>query len=153
MKRMTMPLLPALLLGACVFGGRPEICGEPHAGGGPAVLSTKDQELCEIVRLRVLMERETAPSFTRARLDHLVDRSLAWEMKGTLAALLEAVRADAGDGFAGAMQRAFDAVRTKSSRPLPADCPDAERCLVRGAARGARIALLTAEPSPQPRAR
>lgn len=137
-----------LALGACTMflGGHPETCGDYPPGGGPAVISTKDQQVCDVVRLRVGREIDLNGKLSRSDIDRLLDRTLSWEKKATIDALVDAIRKDAGDAVAGEVRRAVDSVLSHSALPLPADCVDSEKCLVKGAARGARIALLYAEP-------
>jgi hypothetical protein len=147
MKR-ALPLLPFLsaLLPACqmTLGGRVETCGEYPAAGGPAAIVTRDQELCEVVRLRVGRGLEAANALPREKLDSLFEKTASWERKDTLADFLAVVRRDAGDAFADDVKRAVDDVLARPQRPLPPDC--GEKCLVRGAARGARFALEYALP-------
>ena len=145
-----LALIPALALalGACeiLVGAKIDTCGEHPAGGGPAVIVTKDQELCDVVRLRVTREVD-ANELTRETIDHLVDRSLSWERRDTLDEFVAAVRKDAGDAIADAVRRAVDAVLAQSQRTTRPDCGDIEPCLVKGAAKGVRIALLYAQPA------
>jgi hypothetical protein len=56
-------------------------------------------------------------------------------------ALLRRVRADAGEVMAAAVERAVHEVLAHSTRAVRASCADEQRCLVRGAALGIRIAL------------
>lgn len=146
--RAAVIFLP-VALGACsmVFGGRPESCGTYPQGGGPAVIATRDEEVCEIVRLRVIRQLDNLSVLERDTIDELIERVPGWEGKRDVDALVAAIRNDAGDDLADEVRRAIDDVVTKSARPLPADCVDVQRCLVKGAARGVRIALLYATPS------
>lgn len=146
-------LLLALPLAGCsiVVGGRPDVCGEYPEGGGPAVIVTRDQELCEIVRLRVTNGLASLPELSQSRLDELVERSQSWEQIRTMDRLVETLREEAGEGFATDVQRAVDAVAAQSKRTLAADCAaQEERCMVRGAVRGVRIALMNAVPVAPP---
>jgi hypothetical protein len=153
-----VPLALAALcvaLGACTvsFGGRPDACGVYPEGGGPAVIATRDQELCEVVRLRVLQRLDGSVQLPPQALDALGEASLAWERRSTVEDLIAAVRRDAGDRLADDVARAIESVTSRSKRPLPSGCPDEEKCLVRGAARGARLAVQAARPGagrPQP---
>jgi hypothetical protein len=146
--RLLRPILLCLPLAACsiVIGGRVETCGEHPADGGPAVIVTKDQEICEMVRVRVARAIEEDPEITYARVDELREKSLQWEREKTFDGLVAAVRRDAGDLTADAMRSAVDAVLAQSKRPLPADHGDVERCLVKGAMKGLNIALLNVRP-------
>ena len=152
MKTIAAALLP-LALGACsiLVGGHPETCGEYPAAGGPAVIATLDQELCEVVRLRVLRGLDSLGELSRETIDRLIDRTLGWEQKATVDDLVATIRRDAGDAMADDVRRAVDSVTAHSQRPLAADCADAQRCLVKGAAHGARVALLYAQPKDAPK--
>ena len=146
-------LLIALPLAGCsiVIGGRPDACGEYGEGGGPAVISTRDQELCEVVRLRIGRGLASLPELSQGRIDELGERSKAWEQIRTIERLVETLREEAGAGFAEDVRRAVDAVEAQSKRELTAECAaESERCMVRGAVRGLRIALLNAEPIAPP---
>ena len=148
---MTKAALLVLLLApaACsiVLGGRPDVCGVYPQGGGPAVIETRDQELCEVVRIRVSNGLASLPELTQARIDQLVERTESWKDIRTTDRLVETLREEAGLGFAADVQRALESVARQSSRSFDADCAaDEQRCLVRGAVRGLRIALLNAQP-------
>jgi hypothetical protein len=147
---MTLPRLVAALLclGGCqmMFGGHMETCGEYPPGGGPAVIATKDQQVCDVVRLRVGREIDLHGLVSRADVDRLLERTIYWENRATLDDLVDMVRKDAGDAVAAELRRAVDSVLAHSTLPMPADCPDVQRCLVKGAARGLRIALSYAHP-------
>jgi len=137
-----------LALGACtyMFGGHMETCGEYPPGGGPAVIVTKDQQVCDVVRLRVGREIDVHGMLSRAEIDRLLERQIYWEHEDTIDQFVDAIRKDAGDVVAAEVRRAVNSVLANSTLPMPADCPDAEKCLVRGAARGLRIALSYAHP-------
>ena len=140
-------LLPLIVVGCSLsLGGRTDVCGEYPANGGPAVLATRDQELCEVVRLRVVRQLDLQANLTYDEIDRLLERTAAWEGRPSVDDLVATIRRDAGDAMAGEVRRAVDSVLATSQRPLPADCPDMQRCLVKGAARGVRIALLYAQP-------
>jgi len=146
-------LLLALALAGCsiVIGGRPDVCGEYPEGGGPAVIHTRDQELCEIVRIRVTSGLASLPVLSQTRLDELVGRTEAWEHIRTMDRLVETLREEAGEGFAEDVNRAAKAVAEQSKRGLTAECAaEEERCMVRGAVRGVRIALMNAMPVDPP---
>ena len=148
MRPVSAPIPFLLLLSGCeIFvGGRVDSCGEPPPDGrGPAVIATLDQELCDVVRLRVIRRLDGMEELKRADLDRLVDRTLAWEQKRTLDELVEAIRKDAGDAMAEEVQRAASAVLAQSRRTTRPECGEVQRCLVKGAAKGARIALLVAQ--------
>lgn len=141
-------LFVPLSLAGCTFviGGRPDVCGEYPEGGGPAVIATRDQELCEVVRLRVTNGLASLPALSQARVDELVERSRSWEHISTIDRLVETLREDAGEGFATDVQRAVEGVNAQSKRPVTDDCAaNQERCMVRGAVHGIRIALLNAQ--------
>lgn len=119
----------------------PTACGEPAPFGGPPRISTLEQELCEIVRLRlehVLTKHPNLDEFTAQR---WLDRSWGWGDAKTVDGVVAQVRADCGDAFAEAVRRAADEVRRESKRTIAPSCEDAERCLARGAALGARLAV------------
>jgi hypothetical protein len=99
------------------------------------------------VRLRVTNGLASLPELSQSRLDELVERSQSWEQIRTMDRLVETLREEAGEGFATDVQRAVDAVAAQSKRTLAADCAaQEERCMVRGAVRGVRIALMNAVP-------
>lgn len=133
----------ALALAAC---GTPRrtTCGTLPEHGGPPTLATRDAELCEAVRLRVAEHLGALPDLAPEQAELLRDLTWRWEDARTVDALLHRIREDAGEAFAAAVARAVDEVRAHGTRPMPADCADAERCLVKGAALGARITLDTA---------
>lgn len=140
-------LVLALAPAACsiVVGGRPDVCGVYPEGGGPAVIETRDQELCEVVRIRVSNGLASLPELTQARIDQLVERTESWKGIRTTDRLVETLREEAGEGFAADVQRALESVARQSSRGVDAECAaDEQRCMVRGAVRGLRIALLNA---------
>ncbi len=138
----------AMSMSACtlVVGGRAETCGEHPSGGGPAVISTRDQELCELVRIRVGKELDDDASLNYEKIDGLLEKCGGWERKDTIEDLVAALRRDAGDHVADAVRRAVDAVLAQSKRPMPTACPDEQKCLVKGAVKGVKIALSTARP-------
>jgi hypothetical protein len=116
-------------------------CGEAVPGGGPPRIVSRDGELCESVRLRVADHLGQLPSIAPEQAQLLADLTWRWEDAKTLDGFLTRVREDAGDEFAAAVARAVRDVRDHGQRPVRADCTDEERCLVKGAALGARIAL------------
>lgn len=142
-------LVSPLLLAGCsiVIGGRPDVCGVYPEGGGPAEIRTRDQELCEVVRLRITNGLASLTVLSEARLEQLVQRTDSWENLPTIERLVEELREEAGEGFAIDVQRAVDAVAEQSTRSITADCAaNEQRCMVRGAVHGLRIALMNAEP-------
>lgn len=151
MRRPLLALVP-LVLASCtlVIGGRPETCGTYPDDGGPAVLVTRDQELCEIVRLRTARGLASVESLTQEQIDALLGRVASWSNERTMASLAARIRSEAGDPMADDVLRSFDAVRAGSSRPIAPECEADERCWVRGAVRGIEIALLYAQPSAPP---
>jgi len=149
MRLRTAPVLAlAACLAACTvqIGGHVETCGEIPDGGGAPVIATKDQELCELVRLRVAQALEKDPDLTYGRVQELLDKTSEWEGKRTLESLVAALRKDCGNVTADAVQRAVDDVTSRSTRPTRKDCDDVQRCLVKGAAKGVRMALSAARP-------
>lgn len=139
--RMIGMALAALLLSACET--RPVACGEYPEGGGPAVIRTRDQEACELVRQRVLQELAATEDLTFERAATLLEKSDGWQHVDDVGDLLRRVERDAGPGFAAAVRRGIESVLGASGRPLSADCgEDQERCIARGAAKGARLALV-----------
>jgi hypothetical protein len=151
---MKLPAFAALwlCLGGCtyMFGGHMETCGEYPPGGGPAVIATKDQQVCDVVRLRVGREIDLHGMLLRADIDRLLERQVTWERKDTIDQFVDAIRKEAGDAVAAEVRRAVNSVLAGSTLPMPADCPDAEKCIARGAARGLRIALSYAHPRDLP---
>jgi len=148
--RLLCAAAAALALCACsiLIGGAKETCGERPAGGGPAVLVTKDQELCEVVRIRVAQALEDDPDISYEKLEELRDKSMSWRGQETVEGLVAAIRRDAGDMTADAVQRAVDSVVAQSKRPLRVEGADVEPCLVKGVVKGARLALFRAGPWP-----
>lgn len=140
-------LLPALAGCQILIGPRIERCGETPEGGGPSVIVTIEQELCEVVRLRVIRQLEGMQGLTRETIDRLVDRALTWEKQPTLDRLIAMIRKDAGDEMANEVERAATGVLAHSQRTPGPDCEDVQRCLVKGAAKGSRIALEVALPT------
>jgi len=153
---MQNPLLVAacLCLGACTgaipWSGHADTCGEYPPGGGPAVIVTKDQQVCDVVRLRVGREIELNEMLTRGQIDTLLEKSGEWERRTTLDGLVDAVRKDAGDGVAAELRRAVNSVLAHSTLPMRADCPDVQKCIVLGAVKGLRFALAYAQPFDPP---
>lgn len=131
-----------LLVAAAAGCAQPRtICGDPSPRGGPPVIASKDAELCESVRLRVAEALAALPDLYPERAEMLRDRTWSWEDASSVDGMLRRVRADAGEELAAAVARAVEDVRTHSTFKVRAECADAERCLVRGAALGARIAF------------
>lgn len=136
-------LAPSLLAAACAgsaASARPT-CGVPGPAGGPPVIDTRDAELCEAARLRTAEALAALPGLAPERAELLRDRTWSWGDARSLERLLARVRDEAGPEIADAVERAVREVREHSRRPVRADCPDAERCLVKGAALGMRIAF------------
>jgi hypothetical protein len=150
--RLALAALPLLLLGACTIavGGRPETCGTYPEGGGPAVIRMRDQELCEVVRLRVLRGLSGVAGLTQAGIDALLEKTDSWGRRSTVADLVEAIRRDAGDAFADDVARSYSAVTAQSKLPVAPECEADERCWVRGAVLGIEIALRQAQPTAAP---
>ncbi len=133
-------------LPACQLAlGPPETCGAYPSGGGPAVIASRDQELCELVRLRVSRSLERTQGLELADVQQMLSRAARWDTERDVEQLVEQIRRDANDEVANDVERAIAWVLEHSAKPLPADCPDVQRCLARGAAKGARLALEWAE--------
>jgi hypothetical protein len=139
MFRSLALLAPLTLLAACEIV-REDVCGEVPPGGGPPVARTREQELCEIARLRVQSALANDPKLDEMAATHLYDRALGWDSSKTTDALVARIRKDAWPELADAVARAVREAREYSKKPF-GDCPDEERCLARGAARGARFAI------------
>ncbi len=137
---LTLLVAATWAIGACAQP--PVACGVYRPGGGPAEIRTRDQQLCELVRQRVLQYMATEPELTLQASDELANRAARWHFADTLDELIAKVRRDAGDRLAELVGRAVASVRASDAKPLPADCPDVEACLVRGAALGAELALV-----------
>lgn len=119
----------------------PEACGEYPEGGGPAVIRTKDQELCEITRQRVMRHLQKREDLDFETAERLFERSLNWRFESTIDGLLARIEKDAGPDFAAAVRRAIDSVQA-STKPYSADCEtQREACMAKGAAKGAYLAL------------
>lgn len=151
MKRRFL-LFACLGLAGCeaTIFGRVETCGEYPPGGGPAVISTRDQEICDVVRLRVGREMAKRDVISRAEIDRLLERTAEWAHKKTVDTLIAAIRREGGDAIADEVRRAIDAVFAHSSMPMPKDCPDTEACIVKGAVQGLVIALKYTQPKDPP---
>lgn len=130
----------AVTLAACGTQSR-TTCGEPSGRGGPPVVATQDAELCESARLRVAETLGRRADLFAERAEQYREFTWSWQDAKTLEGFLRRVRDDGGDDLADAIGVAIEQVRAHSTKPLRADCADAERCLVRGAALGARIAF------------
>ena len=142
MRRSTFVLgLAVALAAAAGCETPPEACGEYGPDGGPAIIRTRDQELCEITRQRVMQHLQKRTDLDLDSAEKLFERSQSWRFEDTIAGLLERIETDAGPEFAAAVRRAIDSVAA-STKPWPPDCAEErERCLARGAAKGAYLAL------------
>jgi hypothetical protein len=139
-RRATLALAAFAALPACSMR-RTDVCGEVPASGGPAVVVSRDQELCEITRTRVQRILADDMKLDELTTQHLHSKSFSWEDAKTTDGLVARIRSDAGDAYADAVARAIADVRQFSTRPLKPDCPVEDRCLALGAARGARFAV------------
>jgi len=128
-----------LLAAACQ--APPEACGEYPEGGGPAVIRTRDQELCEITRQRVMRHLQQRRDLDLDRAERLFERSQNWRFESTIEGLLARIEKDAGPDFAAAVRRAIESVEA-STKPYSSDCEtQREACMTKGAAKGAYLAL------------
>ena len=137
-------VLSALVAGPAVLGAcqqPPLACGVYPPGGGPAVIHTRDQQLCELVRQRVLQFMARSDDLTFERAETIAEKAPRWRRADTLDELVVLIRREAGDALADLVVRAVAAVEGPAGKPLPADCPDIQECLVEGAVKGAEIAL------------
>jgi hypothetical protein len=139
---LALVLGTAPLLTGCA--SPPETCGEYPERGGPALVRTREQEVCEIARLRVLRALRDRPELTRGRAAELYEHSLQWETVRSVEALLQRVRRDAGEDFAAAVERAVTQVLAESRRPSGPGCEAGSACVARAAAKGARLAMSVA---------
>ncbi|MCE9636252.1 MAG: hypothetical protein K8T90_11170 [Planctomycetes bacterium] len=130
----------AVTLSACGSQAR-TTCGEPSGRGGPPLIATRDGDLCESARLRVAEALGRRSDLFAERAEQLREFTWSWQDAKSLEGFVRRAREDAGDDVADAIGLAIEQVRAHSTKPLRADCADAERCLVRGAALGARIAF------------
>lgn len=135
---LTTAAVLSALVGGCVTPRT--TCGESPDGRGPPVIATQDAELCESVRLRVADALGRMQGLYDQRAQDLRDLTWRWEDAATLDGFLRRVREDGGQEIAAAIARAVEDVRAHSTKPARAGCDD-ERCLVKGAALGARIAF------------
>ena len=141
MTRLSALLLVAAALVTAACETPIEACGEYPPGGGPAVIRTRDQELCEITRQRVMRHLQQRQDLDWAKAEELFERSQRWQFEDTLQGLLARIEKDAGPGFAAAVRRAVESVET-STKPYSADCEtQREKCMTKGAAKGAYLAL------------
>lgn len=142
MTRLTgaLGLLTALIV-TIACESPPEACGEYPVGGGPAVIRTRDQELCEITRQRVMLHLQKRPDLDYATAENIFEKSERWRFEDTLPELLTRIEKDAGPAFADAVRHAVESVE-RSTKPYSAECEsERERCMTKGAAKGAYLAL------------
>ena len=94
---LALPLLAAALA-ACETP--PTGCGEVPPGGGPRVITTRDQELCEIVRLRLEFALSEIPDLEEAVVQRWHDASWGWTDARTCEGVVARIREDSGDPLA-----------------------------------------------------
>lgn len=137
--RTTAAIAGLLALAGCTQ--RRTACGDPAPQGGPPVISSREGELCESVRLRVADALAGLKDLEPEYAEQWRDLTWRWEDVRTVEGLLRRVQDETKPEVADAMRRAVEEVRAHSSKPFRPDCADQERCLVRGAALGARISF------------
>ncbi len=133
-------LLSATLLGGCA--GRPLTCGEYPAEGGPAIIRTRDQQICESVRLRVIQHLMAMQDLDLRKAEKLYEKVTGWRRADTLDELYTMAEKDGGPEIAAAIRRAVESVRATTTKPVAADCAEElEACLTAGAVKGAELAM------------
>lgn len=138
LRTFTLLCLALGLLAACTTV--PEMCGERPAKGGPPVLRTRQQELCESVRIRVLQYLEHHPVMSDDDYDTLRRRSKAWLGADSTDDLAQRLRDDEGPELAALVA---DVIRRSSERsrlPLEGE-GDADMLVARAAGHGAALAV------------
>jgi len=121
---------------------RPLSCGEYPAAGGPAVIRTRDQQVCETVRMRVIQHLAALPDLDLQKAEQLYQRVLSWRRFHTLEDLYAGAEKDGGPELAAALRRGVESVRAESAMPLTAECErKLEECLTAGAVKGAELAM------------
>jgi hypothetical protein len=137
-------MLTGLLAVACATSAcqlPPEACGEYPPEGGPALIKTRDQELCEITRQRVMQHLQRRQDLDLDKAETLFEASQRWQFADTIEDLLARIEKDGGPEMAEAVRRAVASVES-STKPFTTECEkQREKCMARGAAKGAYLAL------------
>ncbi len=128
----------ALALAGCTSS---EFCGVRPPEGGPPVIATREQELCELARIRTNKYLAGLEVFTEDESDLLYSAARGWEKVDSVDELLEAIRDRDHGALADEIADVTEWVRGKSSHSYAATCKIQDRCLARGAAHGVRLAL------------
>jgi len=127
------------LLAGCTIA--PDSCGEFPPEGGPAVIRTREQEMCEVGRIRMNRYLLTHAPIEDVSAEDLYLAALEWQKASSSADLIAQAREMLGDTYADGLSRALEHVRTKSERPYSTDCEVHDACLAAAAGHGARLAL------------
>jgi len=128
------------ILAACE--SRPLSCGEYPADGGPAAIVTRDQQVCEAVRLRVMQHLSGMKSLDLQSAEKLYESILTWRRASTLEDLYARAEKTGGPEMAAAVRRAVESVREETAKPVSEKCAKKlEACLTKGAAKGAELAM------------
>ena len=81
-------VLGLALLAATACAMPSDRCGTPRPGGGPPILETREQELCENVRLAALRHFAALPDLTSERAEDITRASRRWTTVDSLESLL-----------------------------------------------------------------
>jgi len=131
-------LMGVLLTASCALPST--TCGERRDGKGPPQITTREQEMCEIARRRVLQYLRTADSVTQQMLDDWRLAAVRWKRASSLEALLESVQNTVGADLAASIATGIEQVRERSGKPISAE-GDPEIALIRAAAHGITLAF------------
>jgi len=132
--------MAALLLTSCE--SRPLSCGEYPAEGGPAIIRTRDQQVCEAVRMRVIQHLSALENLDLMMAEKIYEKVIGWRRADTLGELYALAERDAGPEMAAAIRRAVESVRGSTAKPISAECEaKLDACLTAGAVKGAELAM------------
>ena len=131
-------LMGVLLTASCALPSA--TCGERGDDRGPPQITTREQEMCEIARRRVIQYLHTADQVTQQTLDDWRLAAARWKRASTLEALVESVQRTVGADLAASIATGIKQVRERSGKPISAD-GDPEIALIRAAAHGIALAF------------
>ncbi len=137
---LLISLVAACLTAACQTPRR--VCGTAPEGGGPPVLTTREDEICESVRWRVLEQMRVREEFSYAHAERLFTAAETWSTSTTLEDLRRRVAAvDDEQAMATTIVDAARHAWETSKAPVSTGCETDEACVAEAAAHGARVAL------------